>query len=231
MKFIPILLLLVICSCRPSADFKYGVKNVKPGNIQFFETYKLYEILDSWKAACIWVDDQDTLEQGENPNSLGTLVHLSDENVVGYVAEKDIITVDSLLALPGVKNNFQKDLHFMWSSEPDDDSEFKGMYVLYAVKAPDGKPAPIDGRHIKTATSKVTDHSVVISLTMTQQGDHDWEIMTGNNMGRCIAITIDNKVLSCPLVYSVIVGGNTEISGNFSKKEAANLADRINAGK
>jgi SecD/SecF fusion protein len=66
---------------------------------------------------------------------------------------------------------------------------------------------------------------------MTKQGQHDWEVMTAKNLGLPIAITIDNHVLSCPVVTGVISGGETEISGNFSVAEAEELAARINKGK
>lgn len=235
MKIIPFLFLVTLCSCGPSAESQNSIaRNVKAGNIQFFETYRPYEILDSWKAACTWVNNQDSLiPEGENPNSLDALVQLSNENVFGYVDEKAIFRVDSLLSLPEVKNNFPKDLKFMWSFGLEESTNGKKMYVLYAVKVPEGNKAPIDGRHIQSANIARSQfsNSPIISISMTKDGAHDWELMTRKNIGRPIAISMDHQVLSCPVVNGVIVGGATEINGNFSIKEAEELAARINAGK
>ncbi|WP_043023710.1 SecDF P1 head subdomain-containing protein [Fluviicola taffensis] len=234
MKLIPFVFLAFLCSCGPSAESQnLTPKNVKPGNIQFFETYPLTEILDSWKAACAWVNNQDSLEQGENPNSLGALVQLSDANKFGFVAENDIFRVDSLLSLSEVKNNFPKELKFMWSFGLEESPNGKKMYALYAVRVPEGNKAPIDGKDIEIASfarSQIT-NTPIITISMTKDGAHDWEVMTRNNVGRPIAITMDHQVLSCPIVNGAIAGGSTEISGNFSVKEAEELAARINAGK
>jgi len=232
MKLLPFVLILVLTACGNESG-NINLKNVKPGNVQFFETYGLYEILDSWKATCTWVNEQDTLAEGENPNSLGALVQLSGENKLGYVAENDIFRVDSLLSLSEVKNNFHKDLKFMWSFGLEESPNGKKMYALYAVKVPSGNKAPIDGRHIESASfarSQFT-NAPIITISMTKDGAHDWEVMTRKNIGRPIAITIDHQVLSCPVVNDAIVGGATEISGNFSIPEAEELAARINLGK
>lgn len=235
MKIFTILLLLAfICACGPSAESQNSTpKNLKPENIQFFETYRATEILDSWKAACNWVNEQDSLPEGENPNSLCALVQLSDDNKFGYVSEKNIFKADSLLSLTGVKNHFPKDLHFMWSLGLEDSPNGNKMYALYAVKVPSGNKAPIDGRHIQEASagrSQFT-NAIIITISMTDEGAHDWEIMTRKNIGRPIAITMDHQVLSCPIVNGAIAGGKTEINGSFSEKEAEELAARINAGK
>lgn len=232
MKLIPVLLLFVLFACG-SEPKPLNLKNVKAGNLQFFETYGLYEILDSWKAACTWVSDQDTLEEGENPYSLGALVHLSNENMVGYVLEENMSQVDSMLAIPEVQNNFFKNLRFMWSYGVEETQNGQKMYALYAVKVPDNKQAIIDGRHIQHVETGISEFTQqpIIKISMTDQGSHDWEIITRKNIGRAIAITIDDHVLSCPVVHDAIVGGETEISGNFTKAGAEELAARIYMGR
>lgn len=232
MKLLPFVLLLVLAACGNESG-NINLKNVKPGNVQFFETYKLDEIINSWNAACTWVSAQDSLIPQEDPNGLGALVHISPERMMAYVAEKDMKRVDSLLALQGVKDNFPKNLRFMWSYGLEETPEGKMMHVLYAIKMPDSGKAIIDGRHIQSAESAIASYNQmpVVRITMTDQGAHDWEVMTTKNIGLAIAITIDNRVLSCPVVNGAITGGETEISGNFSKAEAEELAARINLGK
>lgn len=232
MKLLPFVLVLVLTACG-SETGNARLKNVKPGNVQFFETYPFNEILDSWSAACTWVSAQDSLTPQEDPNGLAAFVQISPENMLAYVAEKDMTRVDSLLALPGVKNNFPKNLKFMWSFSSEKTPNGKAMFVLYAVKVPDSGKAIVDGRHIQHAETAIADYNQmpVVRISMNDQGAHDWEVMTRKNIGLAIAITIDNRVLSCPVVNDAISGGETEISGNFSKAEAEELAARINFGK
>ena len=66
---------------------------------------------------------------------------------------------------------------------------------------------------------------------MSEDGQYIWADMTSANVGRIIAITMDNKVYSAPRVMNAITEGNTQISGSFSAEEAVNLAARINAKK
>jgi hypothetical protein len=240
MKFLPFIFLLLLTACGSETGNAHP-KNVKPGNVQFFETYDLDEILDSWNAACNWAHDhdsialKDTLHLNEfNPRDLRRIVQLRyDGNTFAYAKEEHLPIIDSILALPGFKNNFQKNLKFMWSFGLEESPNGEKMYALYAVKIPDGNKAIVDGRSIKSAETAIADYNQmpVIRISMNDQGAHDWEIMTRKNIGRPIAITIDNHVLSCPVVNNAITGGETEISGNFSKAQAEDLAARINFGK
>lgn len=239
MKLIPFALLLVLCSCGPSNDLENKApKNVKAGNLQFFEVYSLSEIFESWKAACDWVDKHDSLAlnakiSNTDSRGLSRLLRPVGGYVIGYVSEEDMPEVDSMLATPEVKNNFFKDLKFMWSFGAEEIHGSIKKYALYAVKMPAGNKARIDGRHVLSASAARSQfgNSPIIRIEMSENGAHDWEVMTRENIGRAIAITIDNHVLSCPIVNGAIAGGSTEISGNFSVKEAEELAARINAGK
>lgn len=239
MKCIPLLLLLAIFSCS-SGSKPLDLKNAKPGKLEFFETYTFSEIAPSWKAACDWIRDNDTLAlQGKvrlsemDQKSLAALVHPNGEFMVGYVNEEDMARVDKLLALPEVKKNFYDNVRFLWSYGVEETQNGHKMYALYAIKVPEGGNAIIDGRHIVNATTAIADYNgqSVIRISMNDQGSHDWEMMTRKNIGRAIAICVNDHVLSCPVVNGVITGGETEISGNFTKAEAEQLAASIYLGR
>lgn len=226
---------LMACSSEPES---LPLKNVKPLNIQFFETYNREEILDSWQAAIKHVHESDTSSAEvkallKDVTGLENWVSFEGVGAFGYVEEEDIQSVNSILELPEIKAMFPKDLQFMWSFNVEDTVNFKKRYALYAVKVPKNGEAKIDGRHIMGALSGISDynHMPIISLTMTHEGAHDWEIMTGKNVGRSIAITLDKKVLCCPRVMDRIGSGAMEISGNFTKQQAEELAAQIMAGR
>lgn len=238
MKLIPFLLAIILLSCG-SGPKPLNLKNAKPGNLEFFETYSFSEIAPSWEAACKWVHEQDTIAAKENipltenPRGLNALVRPHTDFMVGYVKEEDMRDVEALLALPEVKAKFPKDIRFLWSYGVEDVQNYHKMYSLYAVKVPEGGKAKIDGRHIETVETAIADYNgmPVIRISMNDQGSHDWEIMTSKNVGRAIAISLNDHVLSCPVVNGVIAGGETEISGNFTKAQAEELAASIYMGR
>ncbi|WP_300666251.1 hypothetical protein [Fluviicola sp.] len=228
---------LIACSSEPVSEPSH-LKNVKPLNIQFFETFNREEILPSWQNATKWFHENDSSSK-ENQELLKDVIGLENwvsfhrEGAFGYVEEEDIQSVNSILDHPEVKKLFPEDLQFMWSFGVEETLNYKKVYALYAVKVPKSGEAKIDGRHILDAASSFSNYmqKPIISLTMTQEGSKNWKMMTAYNVGRYIAIAVDKKVLSCPMVREVIAGGATEISGSFTKKQAEELAAQIRAGR
>jgi SecD/SecF fusion protein len=66
---------------------------------------------------------------------------------------------------------------------------------------------------------------------MNSSGAKTWAKMTEENIGKPIAIVLDNIVYSAPNVISKIDGGNSSISGNFTTEEAQDLANILKSGK
>lgn len=237
MKFLPCLLLLLLVSCGPS-DAKTPEKrrSGNPESIQFFETYSLKDISAEWQEACKYSAKTDPSAKGEvSLDEIGflglrNLIRISDNTgALCYVNENDRSAVDSILAIPEMAKLFPKDLQFMWALHPHT-SEKPAFYELFAVKTPSNKSARIDGRHIVESVPQTDKNTgtILIQLTMTEEGSSEWERMTNDNLNKFIAITMNKRVLSCPLVMTVITGGKTQISGNFSMEEAAELSDQIN---
>ncbi|WP_308239903.1 protein translocase subunit SecF [Hymenobacter sp. J193] len=70
-----------------------------------------------------------------------------------------------------------------------------------------------------------------VSMQMNPAGARKWQRLTASNIGRQVAIVLDDYVYSAPVVQSEIAGGNSSISGNFSIEEAQDLANVLKAGK
>lgn len=240
MKLIPFLLLFALYSCGSKSSQNERLKNIKPVNIQFFETYTMNEISSQWLAACKLSAEDTLVSQGEVPlDQIGfkglraLLRYTENPGPLGFALEKDMFKVDSILAIPEIAKLFPKDLEFMWALNPENTGNAPGFYSLYAIKVPAGKKARVDGRHVVEAVPETDNRtgSVIINIEMTKDGTDEWKLMTQENINRCIAITMDKKVISCPMVVMAITEGKTQISGNFSMEEAGNLSDQINAGK
>ena len=71
---------------------------------------------------------------------------------------------------------------------------------------------------------------VSVSLTFNKKGARRFEKLTGDNVNRRLAIVLDGKVQSAPVIQQKIGGGRAQISGGFSVDEAKDLAISLRAG-
>lgn len=153
---------------------------------------------------------------------------------IGTAVAEDVEKVNEILKRSDIinANVFPEDLKFMWSADVEDGESGAKVYVLYAVKIPEGGKALVGGGDIKSAVRSYNQQSLqtTVSLTMSADGSQKWGTMTEKNVGRSVAITMDDVVYSAPVVRDAIRGGSTEISGDFSIAEADDLAGLLNGG-
>ena len=92
------------------------------------------------------------------------------------------------------------------------------------------KAVAMDQAAIKSA--RVSTDSLghpVIEIAFTKNGTEQFATLTEKSVGKRLAIVIDGKLCSAPVIQSPISSGKAQISGNFSKDEAKDLAKRMNA--
>ena len=151
---------------------------------------------------------------------------------IGAAYKADVATVNEYLSRPEVRELFPADILFKWGVKGDD--HIDGRFYLYAIKVttPDGK-APLDGSVITNAREQYAQRgaTAVVSMTMNAEGTQEWARMTGENIGKCIAIVLDGYVYSAPRVNTKIDKGQSEITGDFTLQEAQDLANVLNSGK
>lgn len=154
---------------------------------------------------------------------------LSKGSVVGLSDSKDTAQVNKYLALRQVKLLFPYTLRFLWSLKPILNSN---VFQLVAIRITnrDGL-APLDGSVITSAKKdKGYNGSPEVSMSMNSEGARIWSRFTRDNIGKQIAIVVDNHVYSFPVVNAEIKGGNSSISSNFTIEEAEDMASILNAG-
>ena len=161
---------------------------------------------------------------------------------LGQAAIKDTGTINDYLADPVVRNNFPADLRFLWGKpQRDDDGKLLNFLELYAIKTiPNSEKAKIEGDVIKSNARQDFDPitgEVVVEMSMDRNGEKEWAKMTGNNVGKPIAIVLDDIVYSAPFVSEQINGGNSRITMGRGKnsgqtiEEGQDLANILNSGK
>ena len=152
--------------------------------------------------------------------------------VVGSAYKADMAAVNQYLAMPAVRELFPADIMFKWAVKGDPQKD--GRYDLYAIKVAtaDGK-APLDGSVVVDAVEQYAERgaSAEVSMTMNGEGSREWARLTGENIGKCIAIVLDGYVYSAPVVRTKIDKGISSISGDFSIQEAKDLANVLKSGK
>ncbi len=94
------------------------------------------------------------------------------------------------------------------------------------------KSTGLDGRYLKKSWLDFdsTTGEPIVSLKFNKEGAKLFEKITERNVGKKVAIYLDNLPISMPVVREKISGGEAQITGDFSQKEAKELAERLNAG-
>ena len=145
----------------------------------------------------------------------------------GYVEDANKDRVARLLARPDVQKLLPADFQFLWSSRAEARGD-KKYYTLYAVK----KQPELTGGVIVDARASVDpeDNRPIVNMEMNSEGSREWARITGANVGKRIAIALDNAVFSAPTVINKIVGGRSRITGLQSPNEARLLEIVLRAG-
>lgn len=88
------------------------------------------------------------------------------------------------------------------------------------------------GDAVKTAHAKIGGefNRPYVSLSLNERGARLFERITKENVGKQLAIVLDNVVQSAPVIREPITGGQAQITGNFTSEEASDLAIVLRAG-
>ncbi|NLB27100.1 MAG: protein translocase subunit SecDF [Bacteroidales bacterium] len=151
---------------------------------------------------------------------------------VGIAHSRDTSKVNRFLSLSQVRSIFPRDMFFRWTANSID--EAGNYYRLIALKTTtrDGRP-PLSGEVITDARQDFDQFgsNPEVSMTMNSEGAKTWQRMTKENIGKSIAIVLDNYVRSFPTVQNEISGGRSSITGLGSIEEAKDLANILKSGK
>src|SRR5205814_1539068 len=154
---------------------------------------------------------------------------------IGSVAIKDTAIVRSYLETPTFKSLFPSDAVWLYgiANVNPNNNRKSDRVPLYAIKTYGKDKARLEGDAVRDASQDVdpTTNKVEVKMEMTTSGAKIWSKMTEENVGKPIAIVLDNVVYSAPNVISKIDAGNSSISGSFTTEEAQDLANILKIGK
>ena len=202
-------------------------------NLEFYETYTLQDLQQSLSQFAQEIDAHNAADTTKTSKplaeQLGWNTGMVGGPIVGLVSVLDTAAVNKAFHSVTASKFLPTNLKVCWTVKPVDD---RGMYYnLIALKTVQGKPV-LDGNVITDASSDFDNlQGNVVSMTMNDEGSRKWARITQQNLNKSVAIVLDDQVYSYPNVNSVIEGGRSQITGNFSVEEAADLANVLKSGK
>ena len=220
-------------------------------NLEFWETYQAGEIAGAFQNMLMAEAQKNVPVASDSAavdsvalanamqNSLAARVQVFGDQgpVIAVAQSSDTAALNALFNQKQYKDAFPCKLKLAWSVKSFDD---KGLwYQLYALKAHDnlGHPSLPDatkGGDIvvdASADFEQIHNEYQVSMTMTPEAGNTWAKLTKENVGKCVAIVLDDVVYSAPRVNQEITGGRSQITGNFDTEEANDLANVLKSGK
>ena len=212
-------------------------------NLEFYEVYNYNEIANDLNNFAREWAAQDTVGHTDLIALLGGPQRAGCP-VIGIVTPQNRAIVDSILSSPLAKQKLPSDFSAVWEVKateyPVYDAQGNVMkkdngedrttpyWQLVALKG----DAALEGDAVVSATSEYEAmRGNTVNMRMNDAGAQAWATLTRNNIGRPIAIVLDNNVYSYPNVNNEITGGSSEITGNFTPEEANDLANVLKSGK
>lgn len=202
--------------------------------LQFWEVQQIPEIAPYFQTLTTMVAAKgDSMGVAKNVNLMKLLqLEKLRSNGVANVKLSDTAAVNKILnskVAQSLRPANIKYTQFMWGYKPEATSQ--DDLVLYAIRGNINQKAPVDGA-VETANISYDELGrVVVDMQMDSKGAKEWKTLTEKNVGKPVAVTLDNRVYTAPNVVNAIPNGRTQISGNFSQEEAKELVDVLGAGK
>lgn len=212
-------------------------------NLEFFEVYNYNEILGDLQRFAAAFAQQDTVNHLNVIELLGG-PQRAGSPIVGMVTPANKNLVDSVMNTELAKRTLPSDLSLMWSvkqaefpvtdangnvvKKDNGDDKTVGYWELISLKG----DAVLEGDAVTSASSEYDNmQGNMVNMKMNDRGAQEWATITRNNIGRPIAIVLDEHVYSFPNVNNEITGGSSQITGNFTPEEANDLANVLKSGK
>ena len=154
---------------------------------------------------------------------------------VGIAMVKDTAAINQMLA--ECKSLFPRQLKLAWTVKPEtitgENGESIEVLDLVALKMSRDNTCALGGEVITDARQDYGQgNQVEVTIQMNPEGANKWKNLTRDNVGKQIAIVLDDLVYSYPVVNGEIPNGRSSISGGgMTIEEAQDLANILKAGK
>ncbi len=168
-----------------------------------------------------------TTARPQNP-LLAVLQPVGQGVVFGAVAGPDTAAVNRMLSRPEVRALLPPGVTLLYTANPvGTDAQGRPVYYLLGVR----QEVELTGEVITDARVDFDElNRPQVSMTMNSEGARIWARLTGANVGKHIAIVLDNVVYSYPVVNERIPSGRSSITGLASQEEAQDIVTVLKSG-
>jgi protein-export membrane protein, SecD/SecF family len=216
-----------------------GIKNIdriknileKKAELNFFETYSLQEVISYYHTINRFYKEK--YSGKKYFIDLLNIPLIKNSNSVGLVHIKYKKIILDFLNSAKAKNFLPyhlRNVKFLWGYKNVDN-----FLQLFAVKIHDEEEyhsLNLNGEMVTHAFKSFGPlNEISINIKMNQEGTKKWKTFTEKNIGKSVAIVLDNLVYTAPVVKSVIPNGMSQIYGNFSIQESNDLINVLNTGE
>jgi hypothetical protein len=211
----------------------------KTGNFEIYETYRLLDIFEDLSTADTWLKNSN-LENNLGDSSIHPLFKALNTNfdsnairycMIGTAEIKDTFRINELLNSDLVKKALPSQLVLRWGLKLESTNNSLALYALKGSYWPPHAPV-LQGKIILATRPDIDKQtgSHIIIIQMIEAAASDWRQVTRNNIGHPIAMVLDGKVESAPVVLNEIANGGAQLTGPFSEQEAKIIAAILNSG-
>jgi SecD/SecF fusion protein len=165
-------------------------------------------------------------------NSVSPLFSLLKPNYGLAYELRDTMAINRILKNEDYKSLLPRDIKLLWGVKPFNAEDGTETLELFAIRTERGTDeAPLEGDVVTDARQTLDQTSrPAVSMQMNAEGARKWRKLTAENIGRRIAVVLDDYVYTAPVVNGEIPTGQSEISGSFSLQEAQDLANILKSG-
>ena len=148
----------------------------------------------------------------------------------GFIRQDELPAVEKLLATPGLDSLVAGDSQLLWG-QPEGSMQGVTGRALYVVKRePEMTGGSIASASAQLGLDATNPGAWGVNMKLTPKGRADFSRVTGNNVGRQLAIVLDGQVSSAPNIRERIPSGSASITGSFDVASSRDLAIVLRAG-
>ena len=156
-------------------------------------------------------------------------------SMVGLANVRDTAAINKIIHSAVAKQILPSDVKLLWSAKPTDMLQgAKNVYELHALKVTSSNGrAPLEGDVVTDAKDQFnpTTGQPEVSMSMNSEGARRWAALTKANVGKAIAVVLDNVVYTSPRILGEIDGGQSSITGHFTIEDTKDLANTLKSGR
>ncbi|ALO49753.1 protein translocase subunit SecDF [Hoylesella enoeca] len=156
-------------------------------------------------------------------------------SMVGLANVRDTAAINKIIHSAVAKQILPSDVKLLWGAKPTDMLQgAKNVYELHALKVTSSNGrAPLEGDVVTDAKDQFnpTTGQPEVSMSMNSEGARRWAALTKANVGKAIAVVLDNVVYTSPRILGEIDGGQSSITGHFTIEDTKDLANTLKSGR